>query len=94
MIIKVNNNGIKIDVSASDVLTEKFGTPHAVISRGYIAKLKIDTHPNTGEVVELIDKDGDEYTMHYSLIVSINGDSTHSSNKDVFDKISLELFGF
>lgn len=91
MIINVNTNGLRIDVSASEQLTEKFGTPHAVIPRGYIAKFKIDTHDGV-EVVELIDKDGDEYQMHYSLIVSINGDTNISSNQYAFDKICLSLF--
>ena len=91
MIINVNSSGIKIDVSASETLTTIFGTPHAVIPVGNIASFKIDPSHPLGEVVEVIDKNGDEYAILYTSIQSINDIVTSVSALDAFEKISLAL---
>ena len=95
MIIKVNQNGISIDVSMSQDLIDKFGTTNATIPRDFIAKFKIKLATNNSpDLVQVIDKDEDEYSIHFSLITSINGESGFTSNIDVFNKINEALFGF
>lgn len=93
MIIKVNQNGISIDVSMSTELTDRFKTTHGTIPRHNIDKFKIFKHPNIGDVVEVVDLHNDEFYIHHSLITSINGDAGFNSALEVFNKINFELFG-
>lgn len=95
MIIKVNDKGINIDVSMSEELINKFGTAHATIPINFISNFKIKPQTESfPEVVELVDALESEYTIHFSMVTSINGISGFNSNLEVFNKINKSLFGF
>ena len=93
MIIKVNNKGISIDVSSSAELTKEFGTPYGTLNVNNIATLEINTLPNKGEIVEITDISGEQYTIHYSLVESVNGTTGFTTNLELYNIINLALFG-
>lgn len=94
MIIKVNTLGLSIDVSASAALTEQFGTTKATLANGFIAKIRIAEANEVTEHIQIVDKHGDEYDSHFSVITSINGVSGFTSNTEAFNAINDALFGF
>lgn len=93
MIINVSNKGIEIDVSSSPELTKKFRTTHAVIPVGFISNFKIKlAEGDNSEVVYLEDLVEEAYSIHFSLVTSVNGVAGFTSNLEVFNAIKTALF--
>ena len=96
MKLKINNNGVSIDVSHSEALTEQFSTTHGTIPRERIDRFRIfKNHPQLGDVVEIVDTDRKEYYVHHSLVIEINGNIvSFASAVELFNFVNNLLFGF
>lgn len=93
MVVKVNNNGVYIDMSANPTLAALYGTEHVVIPSSYIASINTYNHPDLGEVIRITDKVEDEYFIHHSMVTSINTVTGWTSSLDVFLEFINKLYG-
>ena len=102
MILKINNNGISIDVSFSPEAVSDFDAKKATITKSSINDFKVFDYPPTGEeVISLRDIEGNTYRTKCENIVSINGEpglaidpnSLYNTNDKVYNKINELLLG-
>lgn len=93
MIVKANNNGIYIDVSANATLTEKFGTTHGIINKNAIIKFRINEHDGVSQV-EVVDVERREYYVPHAYITQYNGSApTFTTAVEFFNQLSSDVFG-
>jgi len=89
MILKINTRGISIDVSDSEVFIEKFGTPLATVPEHTIRIFKV-----IGGLIYIETHESEEFTIHPSVVTSLNGDATVNTLTvpELWHKINLALY--